>query len=98
MTAYTDAYKALTSSRALKPAEAARLLARLHDEHAAELADLIRTEAKRRCAPKTGDTKAIARRKTRRFGAMNSAASLIDPALGAAPKTIPTQRDGSSST
>ncbi|MEU1152666.1 hypothetical protein ABZ369_06555 [Streptomyces sp. NPDC005918] len=96
MTAYSDAYRVLTSGRALKPAEAARLLARVHDEHAADLADVIRTEAKQRCAPNKADTKAVARRKTRRFGAMTSAASLIDPALGAAPK-IPSQRDRSTS-
>ncbi|MGW7085053.1 hypothetical protein ACWGH2_16395 [Streptomyces sp. NPDC054871] len=97
MTAYSDAYRALTTGRALKPAEAARLLARVHDEHATELADLIRAEAKLRCAVDPSDTKAIDRRKRRRFGGMTSAASLIDPAHEATRKSLPTQRNRSTS-
>ncbi|MGD6761388.1 hypothetical protein ACOKM5_20855 [Streptomyces sp. BH097] len=95
MTAYSDVFRALTSGRALRPAEASRLLAALHDEHAAELAEVIRGEAKKRCAPADTDSRADARKKRRRFGGMFSAASLIDPAHRRA--TMPNQRDRSTS-
>ncbi|MFZ3569462.1 hypothetical protein ACNYS0_21150 [Streptomyces sp. BH034] len=95
MTAYSDAFRALTDGRALRPAEASRLLAAVRDEHAAELAEQIRNEAKRRCQPADSDSHAIDRRKRRRFGGMQSAASLIDPAHRRA--TLPDQRDRSTS-
>jgi hypothetical protein len=97
VTAYSDAYRALSSSRALKPAEVTRLLASVLDEHAAELAEVIRTEAKRRCLPTDTDTNAVDRRKRRRYGGMLSAAALIDPALRANPTPIPEQRNRSTS-
>ncbi|MFF8656758.1 hypothetical protein [Streptomyces huasconensis] len=80
MTAYSDAYQALTSGHALTPAEAAQLLARVHDEHAHELADLVRSEARKLCAVDPQDTRAIDRRKRRRYGGMTAAAALIERA------------------
>ncbi|MEV5606977.1 hypothetical protein [Streptomyces sp. NPDC052225] len=95
MTAYTQAFQALTGKRALTPAEATRLLAAVLDEHAGELADVIRTEAKRLNAPQEKDTPAIDRRKRRRHRGMQTAASLIDPAHKRA--QLPHQRDRSTS-
>lgn len=94
MTAYSDAYRALTRDRALRADEAAALLARLRREHGDELADALGTHATDQYRPTESDTRADARRKRRAYGAVMRAVNLArEIAANPFRATVPPQGD-----
>ncbi|CAL9303065.1 hypothetical protein [Streptomyces sp. SudanB91_2054] len=69
MSAYTTAFQALTASRALRPDEAAALLAQLRKEIGDELAAAVERELSGQFRRTDTDTDAEFRRKRRAYGA-----------------------------
>ncbi|WP_216588544.1 hypothetical protein [Streptomyces brasiliscabiei] len=69
MSAYSTAFKALTSGRALRPDEAAALLVDLRKEAGEELADALAKDLDGRFRRADTDTDGAFRRKRRDFGA-----------------------------
>ncbi|MBQ1096295.1 hypothetical protein KBY55_09380 [Streptomyces sp. b94] len=69
MSAYTTAFQALTGGRALRPDEAAALLARLRKETGDELAAAVERELSGQFRRTETDTDAEFRRKRRAYGA-----------------------------
>jgi hypothetical protein len=94
VSAYSNAYKALTSGRALRPDEAAQVLADLRKEHGDELADALGKHATEQYEPKPSDTRAEDRRKRRAYGAVMRAANLAHE-IASSPfrTTVPPQGD-----
>ncbi|MGQ4358516.1 hypothetical protein [Streptomyces sp. SAS_272] len=68
MTAYTTVFKALTAGSALRPGEAAQLLAALRQETGEELADAIETQLDGKFRRTGDDTDASFRKKRVRYG------------------------------
>jgi len=97
VSAYSRAYQALTSGRALRPDEAAQVLADLRKEHGNELADALSTHATERYQTKPTDTRADDRRKRRAYGAVMRAANLARE-IASSPfrSTIPPQSNNRS--
>ncbi|MBL1108028.1 hypothetical protein JK361_26145 [Streptomyces sp. 5-8] len=98
MTAYSTAYQALTSGRALRPGEAAQLLANLRKETGDELADAIEQQLSDKYRRTDTDTDGDFRRKRRQYGAAMRVINTIRH-LAAAPvqPTIPNPRHRSTS-
>lgn len=69
MSAYTTAFQALTSGRALRPNEASALLAQLRKETGDELAAAVERELSGQFRRTENDTDAEFRRKRRAYGA-----------------------------
>ncbi|KJK40262.1 hypothetical protein UK15_07910 [Streptomyces variegatus] len=94
MSAYSRAFQALTSGRAMRPDEAAEALAALRKEYGDELADALGQHATEHYRPKPTDTKADDRRKRRAYGAVMRAANFARE-IAASPfrATIPPQGD-----
>ncbi|WP_282795150.1 hypothetical protein [Streptomyces sp. CC224B] len=69
MTAYTTAYRALTSDRALRPDDAAALLAAVRKEYAEELATAVEQDLSGKYRRTATDTDGSFRRKRRAYGA-----------------------------
>lgn len=76
MSAYSRAFRALTSGRALRADEAAQLLADLRKETGNELVDAVAAHATEHYRPKPTDSRADDRRKRRAYGAVMRAANL----------------------
>jgi hypothetical protein len=92
VSAYSRAFRALTSGRALPPDEAAQLLAALRKEHGDELADALGEHATEHYRPQSTDSKADDRRKRRAYGAVMRAANLArDIASSPFRATVPPQ-------
>ncbi|MDT0567869.1 hypothetical protein RM704_10375 [Streptomyces sp. DSM 3412] len=69
MSAYTTGFQALTSGRALRPDEAAALLADLRREAGQELADALEKDLDGKYRRTDTDTDGEFRRKRRKYGA-----------------------------
>ncbi|MEV0446090.1 hypothetical protein AB0I84_30785 [Streptomyces spectabilis] len=69
MTAYTTAYRALTGNRALRPDDAAALLASVRKEFAEELATAVERDLSGKYRRTATDTDGSFRRKRRAYGA-----------------------------
>ncbi|MCI3240242.1 hypothetical protein [Streptomyces spinosisporus] len=97
MSAYAKAYRALTSGRALRPGEAALLLADLRKEFGTELADAIEQQLAGKYRRTDTDTDAAFKRKQRAYGAAMRVVNTVRH-LAAAPlrPTLPHQRDNRS--
>ncbi|MET8765517.1 hypothetical protein [Streptomyces sp. NPDC004658] len=98
MSAYASAYKALTSDRALRPNEAAQLLAELRVENGKELADAVERDLSGKYRRTATDTEASFRRKRREYGAAMRVVNAFRH-LAAAPfrPALPPQRNRSTS-
>lgn len=97
MSAYSRAFQALTSGRALRADEAAQLLADLRKENGDELADALGKHATEQYRPKPTDSKADDRRKRRAYGAVMRAANLAREIAGSPFRaTIPPQSNNRS--
>ncbi|MEU6610112.1 hypothetical protein ABZ922_34565 [Streptomyces shenzhenensis] len=99
MSAYSTAFRALTSSRALRPDEAAQLLASLRTETAEELVAAAEKELEHdsefRRSPT--DTEGEWRRKRRRYGAaMDAIGRLRSLAAASLRPSLPNQRNNRS--
>lgn len=97
MSAYSTVYQALTAGRALRPGEAAQLLADLRKETGAELADAIEQQLTGKYRRTDKDSDASFRRKQRAYGASMRIVKAFRR-LAAAPlrPTLPHQRDNRS--
>ncbi|MFM9602729.1 hypothetical protein [Streptomyces turgidiscabies] len=94
MSAYSTAYQALTSGRALRPDEAAQLLGSLRQEFGQELADAVEQTLDGQYRRTETDTDAEFRRKRRKFGAAIRTVNLVRQfATNPRGFTPPAQRD-----
>ncbi|MEU7962403.1 hypothetical protein AB0D09_02870 [Streptomyces sp. NPDC049097] len=98
MSAYATAHRALTSGRALRPDEAARLLAELRKEFGQELADAMETQLSDKYRRSATDSDAEFRRKRRQYGAaMRTVNAFRHLASATFRSTVPPQRNRSTS-
>ncbi|MFI9824462.1 hypothetical protein ACIHFC_29020 [Streptomyces sp. NPDC052013] len=98
MSAYSRAYKALTSGRPMRPGEAAQVLAQLRKETGDELASVVQRELSDQYRRTDTDTDSSFRRKRREFGAAMRIVARVRE-LAAAPfhTSLPHQRNRSTS-
>ncbi|MBK3563186.1 MULTISPECIES: hypothetical protein [unclassified Streptomyces] len=97
MSAYSTVYQALTSSRALRPDEAAQMLGSLRREFGQELADAVERTLDGQYRRAETDTDAEFRRKRRKFGAAIRTLNLVrEFATNPRGFTTPAQRDSRS--
>ncbi|CAM5384158.1 hypothetical protein I6J39_16720 [Streptomyces californicus] len=99
MSAYSRAYRGLVKG-GMPATEAANLLAQLRAETGAELSAALLAHATELYGkPQPGESRALGRTRTRRFGAMHEAAKwlIADTATGRL-TTTPQQRDPRSTT
>ncbi|MFE6284399.1 hypothetical protein [Streptomyces sp. NPDC057877] len=94
MSAYSRAYQALTTGRALRPGEAAQLLADLRKESGTELADAVEKQLDGKYRRADGDSDTAFRRKRQTYGAAMRIVNAFRH-LAAAPShpNIPNQRN-----
>lgn len=94
MSAYSRVYQALTSGRALKPGEAAEMLAALRRETGTELADAIERQLDGQYRRTDTDTNASFRKKRAQYGASMRIVNAFR-ALATAPgrPVLPNQRN-----
>ncbi|WP_327230840.1 hypothetical protein [Streptomyces murinus] len=90
MSAYSTAFRALTSGRPLRPDEAAQLLADLRKEYGQELADAIERDLSDQFRRAPTDTDGAFRRKRRDYGAAMRVVNAFRH-LAAASPTLPPQ-------
>ncbi|MCG7204005.1 hypothetical protein [Streptomyces arenae] len=97
MSAYYRAHRALTSGQALRPAEAAQLLAELRRENGEQLADAIAAQLDGTCRRAPGDSAAAYRKKSWTFATVMRVVANIRrlSALPVSP-TIPNPRTNGS--
>ncbi|MEU0199172.1 MULTISPECIES: hypothetical protein [unclassified Streptomyces] len=97
MSAYSRAFQALTSGRAMRPEEASQVLADLRRDYGDELVNALVAHATERYRPKPTDSRADDRRKRRAYGAVMRAANLARE-IAASPfrPTIPPQSNNRS--
>jgi len=96
MSAYSTAYTALTGGRALRPNEAAQLLASLRKETGEELADAIEQQLSGKYRRTSTDTDGSFRRKRRDFGASMAVVNAFRHLAAACHPTIPNPRNNRS--
>jgi hypothetical protein len=96
VSAYSTAYQALTAGRALRPGEAAQLLADLRQETGEELADAVERELSGKYRRTAQDTDGSFRRKRRDFGASMAIVNAFRALARASLPAFPTQRDNRS--
>ncbi|MGW4883397.1 hypothetical protein [Streptomyces murinus] len=98
MSAYSTAFRALTAGRALRPADAAQLLADLRREFGEEAADAIEQDLSGQFRRTPTDTDGAFRRKRRDYGAAMRIVNAFRH-LAAAPlrPTLPPQHNRSTS-
>ncbi|MGI5196536.1 hypothetical protein ACQEVY_23290 [Streptomyces sp. CA-288835] len=98
MSAYSDAFRALTSEPALRPDQAAHLLANLRKEIGEELADDVERDLSGKYRRTATDTDASFRRKRRDYGAaMRVVNAFRKLAASRLPNSTPHQRTRSTS-
>ncbi|MEU9149158.1 hypothetical protein AB0D59_01055 [Streptomyces sp. NPDC048417] len=85
--AYARAYQALTRGRALRPDEAAELLAELRKETAKELTDTVLEQLVTDSQVTSTDTEGVIRRKRRAFSAASKTLRAIRQAAASTPTT-----------
>ncbi|MFJ1581603.1 hypothetical protein [Streptomyces sp. NPDC088182] len=92
VSAYTTIYQALTGSRPMPAAEAARLLSELRTETCADLAGGLRALGASEFQPRATDSRAIQRRKKAKYGAVIICADWVVSATGAQRTGAPGRR------
>ncbi|MCD7440292.1 hypothetical protein K4B79_18935 [Streptomyces lincolnensis] len=99
MSAYSRVYQALTSGRALRPGEAAQLLAELRKETGTELAAAVEQQLDGKFRRAATDSDAAFRKKQRAYSASMRVVNAVRR-LAAAPlrPVIPNPRDNRSTT
>ena len=97
MTVYSDAFKALTTGRALRPDEAAQLLTDLRKETGTELADAVEQQLDGQFRRSPTDTDAEFRRKRRRYGGAMDAVNRLRRLATSPIPNVPHQRNRSTS-
>ncbi|MFD3614467.1 hypothetical protein ACFWWT_04290 [Streptomyces sp. NPDC058676] len=97
MSAYSTAYKALTSGRAMRPGEAAQLLADLRRETGEELADAVEAQMSGQYLRAATDTDGLFRMKRRKYAAAMSVLTAFRALARASRPDFPHQRNRSTS-
>ncbi|MGW5408971.1 hypothetical protein [Streptomyces spiralis] len=97
MSAYSTAFQALTSGRALRPGEAAELLADLRRETGEELADAVETQLDGKFRRTATDTDGSFRKKRLHYGASMRVVEAVRALARSSRPTLPHQRNRSTS-
>ncbi|MEU6535565.1 hypothetical protein [Streptomyces sp. NPDC047000] len=98
MSAYTAAFKALTAGRALRPCEAAQLLADLRRETGEELADAVERQLSGKFRRADTDTDGAFRKKRMHYGASMRVVNAFRALARASHPDFPNQRTDRSTT